>query len=442
MKEKPDKREQRRGGPLLLSILLVFCVFGTVIYMVARRTSREMSAAAIQNLSESLDLIQCTIEAILNSEADFQALIAQEAARAEDLEEFILSASSSRTMVKLSLIPAGRTQGISNNGEAFTAEGLDFSAGGMVAGMPISRSYVNHMGTWAYTMKCPVERDGRELGTLYVEYVYDTIDRALPSEGFYNKQATLYIMDAQSERFVLKPKGMGQRSAGHLNLDDFYRANAIQDPDIRSEVAQCLTSGRNILFYHDIRSVNALNYMWSVNGGTIFLVGYVPVEAIQQEGRTVNQNIVMVVAAMLAAFFLCVLLYYLSWRQQERVRKEREEERRLHSQQLAQALQAAQIASTSKTTFLSNMSHDIRTPMNAVLGFTTLLARDAGDPAKVREYTRKIAASGQHLLSLINDILDVSKIESGKVVLTFDKFALSDIVSSVEAIIQPMARAK
>ena len=99
MKEKPDKREQRRGGPLLLSILLVFCVFGTVVYTVARRTSREMSAAAIQNLSESLDLIQCTIEAILNNEADFQALIAQEAARAEDPEEFILSASSSRTMV-------------------------------------------------------------------------------------------------------------------------------------------------------------------------------------------------------------------------------------------------------------------------------------------------------------------------------------------------------
>ena len=54
--------------------------------------------------------------------------------------------------------------------------------------------------------------------------------------------------------------------------------------------------------------------------------------------------------------------------------------------------------------------------MNAVLGFTTLLSKDAGDPAKVREYTKKITASGQHLLSLINDILDVSKIESGKVV--------------------------
>ncbi len=442
MNEKPVKRERRRGIHLLLSILLVFCVFGAVIYALALKTSQEMSSAAIQNLSESLDLIQCTIEAILNSEADFQSLIAREAARAEDPEAFIRAYESNRTVVKLSLILSGKTQGVSNNGEAFTEEGLDFSSGGTAAGMPVSRSYLNYMGTWAYTMKCPVERDGREIGTLYVEYVYDTIDRALPPEGFYNKQAMLYIMDAQSERFVLKPKGMGQRSAGHLNLDDFYRANNIRDPDIRAEVAQCLDSGQNILFYHDIRGANALSYMWPVNGGTVFLVGYVPVEAIQQEGRTVNQNIAMVVAAMLAAFFLCVILYYLSWRQQERVRKEREEERRHHSQQLAQALQAAQIASTSKTTFLSNMSHDIRTPMNAVLGFTTLLAKDAGDPAKVREYTKKITASGQHLLSLINDILDVSKIESGKVVLTFDQFALSGVVSSVDAIIQPMAQAK
>ncbi|MDE7003153.1 MAG: response regulator [Oscillospiraceae bacterium] len=442
MKKMPSQRKQRRGLFLLLSILLVFCMFGTIVYAVARRTSREMSAAAIQNLNESLDLIQCTIEAILNNEAEFQSLVARELARAEDPEAFIRTYERSRTMVKMSFILSGQTQGVSNTGEAFTEDELDFSAGQTVGDMPVSRSYLNYMGTWAYTIKCPVERDGRELGVLYVEYVYDTIDRALPAEGFYNKQATLYIMDAQSQRFVLKPKGMGQRSAGHLNLDDFYRANSLQDPDIQAEVSQCLTQGKDILFYHDIRGVNALNYMWSVNGGTIFLVGYVPVQAIQQEGRTVNQNIIMVVAAMLGAFFLCVLLYYLSWRQQERLRREQEEERRLHSQQLSQALQAAQIASESKTTFLSNMSHDIRTPMNAVLGFTSLLAKDSNDPVKVREYTKKITASGQHLLSLINDILDVSKIESGKVVLTFDQFSLNDVVSSVDAIIQPMARAK
>ena len=412
MKENTEKRERRRRLSLPLSILLIFCVFGTIVFMVARRTSQEMSAAAIQNLSESLDLIECTIEAILNNEAEFQSLLAREAARAEDPEAFILSSASNRTLVKLSLILAGRTEGISNNGEAFTEEGLDFSAGGKVSGMPISRSYLNHMGTWAYTIKCPVERDGQTLGTLYVEYIYDTIDRALPADGFYNKQAALYIMDAESQRFVLKPKGMGQRSAGHLNLDDFYRASNVQDPGIRAEVAQCLQDGRNILFYHDIRGENALNYMWSVNNGSVFLVGYVPVSAIQQEGRTVNQNIAMVVLAMLAAFLLCVSLYYLSWRQQEQVRRERDEER------------------------------VIRTPMNAVLGFTTLLDKDAEDPAKVRDYTRKITASGQHLLSLINDVLDVSKIESGKAALSFGDFSLNDVVSSVDAIIQPMAKAK
>ncbi len=440
---KGTSRIQRKWGgfSLLFSIILIFCVFGALVFSIAQKISREMSASAIQNLSESLDLIQCTIEAILRNEAEFQGLIAQEIARVDDPEAYICAYEKNQTMSKMSLILAGRTEGVSNAGEPFTEEGLDFSAGGTVLGMQVSQSYVNHMGTWSYTIKCPVERDGQPFGTLYAEYMYDAIDQSLPN-GFYNKQASLYIMDAESQRFVLKPKGMGQRNAGHLNLSDFYRANNIQDPEIQAEVEDCLKTGRNALFYHNIRGVHALNYMWSVNDGTIFLVGYVPVEAIQQEGRTVNQNIILVVGSMLVAFFLCIALYYRNWRQQDRVRREREEERKLHSQQLAQALQAAQIASESKTTFLSNMSHDIRTPMNAVLGFTTLLARDAENPAKVREYTKKITASGQHLLSLINDILDVSKIESGKVVLNLEKFALNDVVSSVDAIIQPMAKAR
>ena len=233
---------------------------------------------------------------------------------------------------------------------------------------------------------------------------------------------------------------MGERNAGHLNLEDYYQANNIQEEDIRQEVNACLEEKKNIMFYHDIQGKSSLNYMWKVNDGSIYLVGYVPIEAIQQEGRTVNQNIFIVVVVMLIAFFLCCILYYFNQRQQNRIRKEREEEREIHNKRLAEALQAAQIASNSKTTFLSNMSHDIRTPMNAVLGFTTLLARDANNPDKVREYTKKITASGQHLLSLINDILDMSKIESGKVVLTIEEFTLNDLVSSVDAIIRPMAK--
>ena len=436
-----NKYKADKSFSLLLSIILVFGILGAVVFSVSYKISMEMSMAAIQNLNESLDLIKSTIEAILNKDAEFQKLMAREIAERGEPEEYVQSYRKNQTMVKIAFIRAGETEGISSTGEVFSEEGLDFSSGGVVDGLLVSHSYLNYMGTWAYAIKCPVEKDGREIGTLYVEYTYDSLDKSLP-DGFYNKRALLYIMDAKTERFVLKPRGMGERNAGHLNLEDFYRANDIREEPLRAEVEECVANGKNIMFYHDIRGKRALNYMWTVNGGTIYLIGYVPIEAIEQEGKAVNQNILIVVTAMLAAFFLCCVLYYLNQRQQIKIRKEREAERELHNKQLTEALQAAQMASNSKTTFLSNMSHDIRTPMNAVIGFTTLLAKDAENPDKVREYTKKIMASGQHLLSLINDILDVSKIESGKVVLNVEEFTLNDLVSSVDAIVRPMAGAR
>lgn len=438
MKKEQNKNSKDKGIPLLVSIILVFCVLAVIVFSVAWKTSKEMSSSAIQNLSESLNLVECTIEAIFRNEADFQKLIAQEVGAAEDPEEYVSLYQNNQMMVKISLIMQGQLEGISNTGEIFTEEGLDFSAGGRIEGLPISQSYVNYMGAWAYTMKCPVIKEGKEIADLYIEYMYDSLDQSLPN-GFYNNKAMLYIMDSKSERLVLKPKGMGERSAGHLNLEDYYHANDIKDQELRNKVESCLRSGKNILFYHDIRGKQSLNYMWAVNGGIVYLIGYVPVEEIQKESRTVRHNIFVVVAVMLAAFLLCFLLYYFNQRKQNKVRKEREMEREQHNKQLAEALQAAQLASNSKTMFLSNMSHDIRTPMNAVLGFTALLSMEAENPAKVREYTKKITASGKHLLSLINDVLDVSKIESGKVVLSLENFTLNDLVSSVDAIIRPMA---
>ncbi len=441
MKEPVNQIRKNKGIYFFLPIILIFCILGTLVFSISQKISREMSDSAIQNLSESLDLIKCTIESIFNNETEFQMLIAQELARVDNPEEYVLNYEKNRTIAKISLIMAGQTQGVSNVDEVFSADELDFSADNMINGLSVSQSYVNYMGTWAYSIKCPVQKDGQEIATLYMEYTYDLIDRFLP-EGFYNAQATLYIMDAESERFVLKPEGMGKRSAGHLNLDDFYRANNIIDDSLRTEVKDCLTNNQNILFYHYIRGVHALNYMWSVNDGNIFLIGYVPVEAIQQEGKTVNQNLILVVVSMLLAFFFCCLLYYFNQCQQQKIARERETEREIHNKQLSEALLAAQIASNSKTMFLSNMSHDIRTPMNAVLGFARLLTTEAENPVKVRDYTSKIMASGQHLLSLINDVLDVSKIESGKVVLNIEEFTLNDLVASVDAIIQPMAKAK
>ena len=109
---------------------------------------------------------------------------------------------------------------------------------------------------------------------------------------------------------------------------------------------------------------------------------------------------------------------------------------------LENALSAAEAANRAKSNFLSNMSHDIRTPMNAIVGFTMLLGKDADQPEKVREYTRKITASSQHLLSLINDVLDMSKIESGKTTLSIAEFSMPELLENISNIILPQARAK
>ncbi len=440
MKRKNNDKKGK-GMSLIVPIILIFCILGAFVFYIAGRISREMSAAAIDNLSESLDLIRGTIEAILGKEAEYQKLIAKEIELMENPEEFIQSYDGNETMVKLSLVSAGESQGITNMGELFYPEELDFSAGKTVEGLPVSESYINYMGAWAYTLKCPVMQKNRETATLYIEYIYESFDKALPNR-FYNSMASLYIMDTESERLVLKPKGMGEREAGHVNLEDFYRANQILEEDVKEEITRDIKAGKNVMFYHDIQGKKSLIYMWAVNDGTIYLIGYVPIEAIQREGNAVNQNIYLVATAMLIAFFICCALYFFTQRQRIRAGREREKERELHNRQLAEALQAAQVASKSKTMFLSNMSHDIRTPMNAILGFTILLAKDADHPEKVREYTRKITASSQHLLSLINDVLDVSKIESGKVALTIGEFTLSNMVSSVDAIIRPAAKAK
>ncbi len=109
---------------------------------------------------------------------------------------------------------------------------------------------------------------------------------------------------------------------------------------------------------------------------------------------------------------------------------------------LEQALLSARQASKAKSTFLSNMSHDIRTPMNAIIGFTALAQTHSDDKAQVEDYLRKISTSSTHLLSLINDILDMSRIESGRVKLDEKTVHIPDILHDLRTIIQGLVNAK
>jgi len=109
---------------------------------------------------------------------------------------------------------------------------------------------------------------------------------------------------------------------------------------------------------------------------------------------------------------------------------------------LSEALSIAQTANKAKSAFLGSVSHDIRTPMNAIIGFIPLLQEEADNPEHVREYTQKISAASQHLLGLINDVLDMNKIESGSAVLNITELNLAQIIDEINTIIRPQANAK
>ena len=167
-------------------------------------------------------------------------------------------------------------------------------------------------------------------------------------------------------------------------------------------------------------------------------------------------SIIMTFAGVMLV--LCVGFVYLVLRsqQKEALRAERNNTRRMEelnsileakNEQLRQAnseienaRRAAEVANKAKTTFLSNMSHDIRTPMNAIVGIADLLGYETESSERIKEYTRRLQNSSHHLLGLLNDILDMSRIESGISSLNIEKLELSEQISQIETIIRTNTR--
>ena len=160
---------------------------------------------------------------------------------------------------------------------------------------------------------------------------------------------------------------------------------------------------------------------------------------------------IVIFTVIVAACVILGISFVMHRNQQEAIRVERENNAKLETvntelrqAKLAaeEAFQVAQEANRSKSSFLANMSHDIRTPMNAIVGITSLIEHECDDGEKVKEYAKKIELSSQHLLGIINDVLDMSKIETGKTTLKYADFSISELLQEMDTVFHPQVNEK
>ena len=199
----------------------------------------------------------------------------------------------------------------------------------------------------------------------------------------------------------------------------------------------------------------ALKQMENAQWTLAFLVPAEYVAVNTQKLVSIVMIIIIVIAMVFSVITVFVGWFLLRQKQQQELQAEKEanlrlEQYNIHLTQVndelrqaqdiaAEALQSAERASKAKTDFLANMSHDIRTPMNAIIGITTLMKNELHQPEKLAEHLDKLENSGQLLLGIINDILDMSRIESGKTTLNVEKMNLPQQISQLDSIIRQQA---
>ena len=230
--------------------------------------------------------------------------------------------------------------------------------------------------------------------------------------------AELSMIDAGGD-YILK--GHNYKNSSFF---EFYESYNQTDPESSKELFDKITSSTgsvSMINSHGQECILAYTPISATSGWT--MLGLVPADDLKVD--TENHVLFIVVSVGLLILFLSDLFYmrYLNKRLQIAARK-------------------AESANKAKTDFLSTMSHDIRTPMNAIIGLTTLAEKNPGDVESTKESLRKISLASNHLLTLINDILDISKVESGKLKLSPLTFSIVETVENLVNISQPMIKEK
>ncbi|MBR3508163.1 MAG: response regulator [Lachnospiraceae bacterium] len=288
----------------------------------------------------------------------------------------------------------------------------------------ISRAYTNPMnGEQSLAFCNNITLYDPERGTSYAAVLLRVMPISVLEQKwiFLQKELVnteLSMIDANGD-YILK--GHNYKNS---NFFEFYKSYNPADPESSRKLFDGITSETGSILMIDSHGQECVLAYTPVSATVGWsLLGLVPTKDLKVD--TENWLLIGVVSAGLLILFFCDLFYILYF-----------------NKRLQITAREAESANRAKTDFLSAMSHDIRTPMNAIIGLTTLAEKNLGDEDSTRESLRKIGLASNHLLTLINDILDISKVESGKLNLSPLTFSIVETVENLVTISQPMVKEK
>ncbi len=292
---------------------------------------------------------------------------------------------------------------------------------------------VNSQGERSAVIGVPIQvemEDGRRclamIGKMPLEYISETLSLG-------DENALLYS-------FVIRKDGSYViRSAGAFRESYFDRAREYYDEvegmGVEEFITELQTAMEKKEDYSALLKVEGERYQMYCSSLPVsewYLITIMPYGMLNETVEAQGQKLLLVFIACCLAILLLMFMIFLRYfsMNREQIRE------------LDEARQRADKASKSKSEFLSNMSHDIRTPLNAIVGMTSIALTNSNNKERVEDCLKKIVISSKHLLGLINDVLDMSKIESGKMNLNVELVSLREVVDSIVTIVQPQIKTK
>lgn len=257
----------------------------------------------------------------------------------------------------------------------------------------------------------------------------------------YDNNNSVYVLDDNGSRlFRSSSSNLLRGYNAYSTLEQMEYLHGTSFDEAREELNSSGSSYSNAVldgteYYYSLYRMD--NAAWTL----LFLVpsSYVATDVVMLVNTTVRSILVFSVVLLAISSFMIFLLLRLKQKQALQTERKNNEELEKVNAELENAVDTAEKATKAKSEFLSNMSHDIRTPMNAIVGIIDLMSHDEDISDKHHNYIEKVRVSSRHLLSLINDVLDMSKIESSEVVLNEDAVSLAEQVEQVDSIIRLQA---